>query len=84
MHEIESADGSRPLPQYRSANDDDKDMSDSEVLVNDAADVGDEHIVTGSTGLSVFCGTFSLFVYFVYFWFLGESYGTPAAVSAPF
>ncbi len=41
----------------------------------------------GSAGLSVFYGPFSLFVYFayfVYFGFLGESYGTPAAVSAPF
>ncbi len=41
----------------------------------------------GSTGLSVSCGPFSLFVYsvyLVYFAFLGESYGTPAAVSAPF
>jgi hypothetical protein len=41
----------------------------------------------GSTGLSVFCGPFSLFVYsvyFVYFGFMGEVYGTPAAVSAPF
>ena len=71
-----------PMHEIESANDDDNDMSDSEVLVNDAADVGDELSVPGSNGLSVFCGT--LFVYFVYFWILGESYGTPAAVLAPF